>query len=243
MLVGKHTKMADLIHMNQFTLDVIERFGIQLGFGNKTVEQVCIEYNIPVEFFLEIINAFIDKDYFPQQRLQNFSLTHIIDYLKKTHDSYTKERIPEIEALIEQMESSCYSQKENISLLKKFFNEYKQELTNHIDREDTLVFPHAELVNATYQQEHPAPGALAKIKEYSMKQFEKEHDNIEEKLFDLKNIIIKYLPPPKNQHLCRKLLYAIFSLEKDINDHSRIEDKVMVPKVAELEQLVLAKNG
>lgn len=242
MLVGKHMKMADLIHMNHFTLDVMERFGIKLGFGNKTVEQVCHDYSIPLEFFLEIINAFIDTDYFPQKRLQNFSLTHIINYLKKTHELYHHERIPEIEGLIAQMESSCYSQKENITLLKKFFNEYKQELANHTEREDTLVFPHAELVNRTYQQENPEKEAVEKIKQYSMQQFEQEHDNIEEKLFDLKNIIIKYLPPPKNQQLCRKLLYALFSLEKDINDHSRIEDKVLVPKVAELEQLVLAKN-
>ncbi|MFO7938686.1 MAG: hemerythrin domain-containing protein [Bacteroidales bacterium] len=235
--------MADMIHLNHFTLDVIERFGIKLGFGNKTIEQVCNENGIPVDFFLEIVNAFIDKDYFPQKQLQDVNLMHIIKYLKKTHESYLQERIPEIEELIDQMESSCYSQKENIILLKKFFSEYKHELENHTNREDTLVFPHAELVHNTYQEKKPSAEALEQIKKYSMKQFEQEHDNIEEKLYDLKNIIIKYLPPPKNQQHCRKLLYALFSLEKDINDHSRIEDKVLVPKVAELEKLVLSQHG
>jgi len=243
MLVTKDMMMAEMIHLNHFTLDIIDRFDMHLGFGNKTIEQICQQYSIPVDFFLEIINAFIDKDYFPQKKLQNFSLEHIINYLKKTHASYHNERIPEIEKLIEQMEKVCYSQKENITLLRKFFEEYKQELENHTNREDKVVFPYAERVNNSYQKGSPTPDDLAEIKKYSMKQFEEEHDDIEEKLYDLKNIIIKYLPPAKNQELCRKLLFALFALEKDINDHSRIEDKVLIPKVTELERLVLNKNA
>ena len=58
MIITKETKMADVIHMNYFTLSMLNRFGIDLGFGDKTVEEVCNQKNIDSDFFLEIINAY-----------------------------------------------------------------------------------------------------------------------------------------------------------------------------------------
>ena len=79
------------------------------------------------------------------------------------------------------------------------------------------------------------------MENYSIDIFKNEHDNIEEKLFDLKNIIIKYLHQPKDEKLCNKLLYELFNLEQDLNDHSRIEDKVLVPKIREMEKIIIQR--
>jgi regulator of cell morphogenesis and NO signaling len=81
MLITKNIKMADVIHMNYFTLSVLNRFGIELGFGDKTVVEVCKKANIDVDFFLEIANAFVDKDYFPKKQLQLPLLFSIIIFL------------------------------------------------------------------------------------------------------------------------------------------------------------------
>ena len=75
--------------------------------------------------------------------------------------------------------------------------------------------------------------------EYSINDYYDEHDDIEEKLFDLKNILIKYLPQQKESDIINKLLINLFMLEQDINYHSRIEDKVLVPKVAAIEKELL----
>ena len=53
--------MADVIHLNYFTLSVLNRFGIELGFGDKTVDEVCKQNQDDVDFFLEIVNIFVDK--------------------------------------------------------------------------------------------------------------------------------------------------------------------------------------
>ncbi len=64
-------------------------------------------------------------------------------------------------------------------------------------------------------------------------------DEKQVKLFDLKNLIIKYLPPAKDYTLSNALLFEIFRLERDLNDHSRIEEKVLVPKMQLIEQQIL----
>lgn len=238
MIITKNIKMADVIHANYFTLSVLNRFGIELGFGDKSVDEVCEKNNVDVDFFLEIVNAFVDKDYFPKKHLQTFSVKLITNYLQKTHDYYHKLKVPEIENLIEEMVDSCYTQKENIVLLKKFFNDYKQELLNHTRREEKIVFPYTLAIEKAYNSEESDNSVIELMETYSIEIFQNEHDNIEEKLFDLRNIIIKYLPQPKNSRLCNKLLYELFNLEQDINDHSRIEEKVLVPKIREMEKII-----
>lgn len=238
MLITKNIKMADVIHRNYFTLTVLNRFGIELGFGDKSVDDVCKIYHVDVDFFLEIVNTFVDKDYFPKKHLQTFPVKFITDYLQQTHNDYHQNKVPEIEFLIEQMVDSCYTQKDKIVLLKKFFNDYKQELLNHTKREEEVVFPYTLAIEKEYLSDKPDQSVLKLMKTYSIEVFQNEHDNIEEKLYDLKNIIIKYLPQPKNSKLCNKLLYELFNLEQDLNDHSRIEEKVLVPKIREMEKII-----
>ena len=230
--------MADVIHLNYFTLSVINRFGIELGFGDKTVEDVCKQKEVDLDFFLEILNAFVNKDYFPKKHLQTFSVQLITDYLQKTHYYYHQVKVPEIETLMKEMVNSCFTQKENLVLLEKFFNDYKQELINHTRREEEVVFPYAIAIENAFNKNIKDKKISNLMETYSMDIFKNEHDNIEEKLFDLKNIIIKYLPQPKNVKLCNKLIYELFNLEQDLNDHSRIEDKVLVPKIREMERII-----
>ncbi|HKL09544.1 MAG TPA: hemerythrin domain-containing protein [Bacteroidales bacterium] len=238
MIITKDNKMADVIHLNYSTLTVLNRFEIALGFGDKTIEDICRQHQVDLDFFLEIINTFVNEDYFPKKHLQSFSITLINDYLKKTHDYYHQVKVPEIENLMEQMVNNCYTQKSNLTLLKKFFNDYKQELKNHTQREDEVVFPYTLAIEKAFLSEKTERKTIKLMEEYSIDVFEREHDNIEEKLFDLKNIIIKYLPQPKNFELCNKLLNELFTLEQDLNDHARIEDKVLVPKVREMERVI-----
>ena len=238
MTITREMKMADLVHLNHLLIPVINRFGIDLGFGDSTVGQICGKKNINLDFFLEIANAYHDDEYFPQQHLQSFSVGLITDYLKMTHQFYVKTKIPEIEALVDEMVKKCYPRQSNIEMINKFFDEYKIELLNHIQREDDVVFPYALEVEEAFLQKG-LPGPLRdKMEKYSMDDFKKEHDNLEEKLYDLINIIIKYLPAPKDNYLCSKVITGLSYLENDLNNHARIEDKVMIPKVIKMEKFL-----
>ncbi len=236
------SKMADLVHMNYLLISVINRFEISLGFGDNTVSDICKKYNVNVDFFLEIVNSFNDPNYFPGKDLQNFSIQFIVDYLSKTHQYYLKEKIPEIETLIERMLNECYPHNDHAHLLNSFFKEYKDELITHISREDEIVFPYSIRVENDYTNKTNEKNDRESTN-YSINKYRSEHNDIEEKLFDLKNIIIKYLPSPQNQALCHKVLTELFNLEKDINDHSRIEENVLIPKVILMENELNNRNN
>lgn len=228
MLITQTMKMADVIHINYRLLPVINRFEIELGFGDSTVDEVCKKNNVNIHFFLEIINAFNDKDYFPKKNLQQFSVSLIVNYLRKNHIYYISEIIPHIEKTLKSLSNNS----NNSKLIKNFFEEYKKELLIHIDREETVVYPYVVEI----ERINNSTKSTDKLKKYSIDIFADEHENIEEKLFDLKNIIIKYMPSSTESGTYNKILFDLFTLEKDLNDHSQIEEKVLIPKVREIEK-------
>lgn len=227
--------MAGLVHANYMLVTVINRFGIKLGFGDKSVAQVCREYQINTDFFLEIINTFHDKGYFPNEKLQKFSVDDIIWYLENTHRYYSQVKLPQIQSLIKEVVANNKEHKQYMEMMQSFFQEYRNEVITHTDHEDQVVFPYSRAIDKSCKSNAYFEQHMEKLKDYSIYVFEREHDDLESKLLDLKNIIIKYLPEPLNNQAYKAILFELFVLESDLNDHARIEDKVLVPKVKQME--------
>lgn len=240
MTIVQTTQLADALHNNVLLLPIINRFGIQLGFGNKTIEQICQEHQVNVHFFLEIVNSFIDKDYFPQSELQAFPLKSIINYIIQSHHYYVNLKIPQIKELIElQLKNAGDRNRKSYELIRDFFTGYSDELIEHIDKEEKDVHPYILAIDSAYQSGQITAELKSRVKKESIQNYADDHSNVEDKLFDLKNLIIKYLPPSKDYTTSNAILFELFRLERDLNDHSRIEEKVLVPKVQMLENLIL----
>lgn len=240
MLFTLDMKMADIIHKNYLLLSILPRFDIKLGFGDQTIEEVCAHQGVNPYFFIEIVNSFHDKSFFPKNNLKSFQLKDIVNYLRKTHEYYLTSKIPEIEAYIQELvESGKPENKSNLMMLEKFFGNYKSELIKHIAREDERVLPYVLRLEDVLSNNTVNQDILNEIKTEGIEVYETEHEDIEENLFDLKNIIIKYFPPTQNNALCNTILIELFRLERDLSDHSSIEDKVLVPKVKLLEETIL----
>ncbi|MCG8307850.1 MAG: hemerythrin domain-containing protein [Cytophagales bacterium] len=231
-LFTRDSKMTDLVHSNYLLLTVLNRFDIKLGFQDKTVRETCAERSINMDFFLAIINTFHNHAYFPEDELQSFSSNLIINYLRKSHQDFIKVNLPNIEMLLMKLVDSSNSA--DLKVIQSFYNTYKDELLDHIKDEEENTFPYVLELQKYYDLKiNYLPENLVN---YSIKSFEKEHTNVDEKLFDLKNIIIKFLEPTYNDRYCNEFLFKLFQFENDLTDHARIEDKILVPKVLKIEK-------
>lgn len=219
-------KMVNLIHTNYHLLPVIHRFGIRLGFKNKTVEEICLANQINSDFFITIVNTFHNQNFFPERKLLSFSPLLIIDYLKKTHRYYVNYSLPKIERLLHELFSGKHRNIE-MKTIEEFYQDYKTKLLKHIADEEKNVFPYiTKLVNTPEE---------IKNKTFHLN-FEEEHESVDLEIDDLKNLIIKYIDPGYNELTCNELLSEIFRFEKDILDHARIEDAILIPQVKQLQQ-------
>ena len=159
----------------------------------------------------------------------------IIDYLQNTHAYYLEYSVPRIDNLLKKLLEECSDACTELNMIESFYKKYNEELLIHIRNEDEKIFPYVRDLQQYAENDHNNQDKYGK---YSIRQFEKEHTNVDEKLNDLKNLILKYLKPAYDQNHCNEFLFALFQFEQDLKDHARIEDKILVPKVLELENQI-----
>jgi len=214
--------MADLVNSNISILGVIPRVGLSFGFGDDTVEEACRKHGVNANTFLLICSVYSLDGYLPSSEfLKKVDIRDVVKCLRRSHSYYT-DAANALADGIEQMIEPCDDKYKKI--IWKFFTEYKEELQKHFEYEEKMVFPYVESV-----LEHH------KNKDFTILQYEENHSNIEEKLDDLKNIVMKYLPKQCDTAKVYNVLLRIFTLEQDLRKHTIIEDDILVPIVNRLE--------
>ncbi len=216
-------KMSEIICDNASLLLVMSRFGISLGFGDDSVHQVCSRQNVDLGTFLAVINFLSDNTNRIADYGNDLSVDALLDYLKRSHSYFLDFALPGIR---EKLVAAIGKQGEVTGLVLKFFDDYMAEVGKHMEYEEQLVFPFVESL-----LEGRADGNFA------ISTFSRYHIPVDEKLTELKNIIIKYIPQQSaNNNLLNSVLFDIFSCEKELQSHCRIEDYLFVPAVMNLEK-------
>ncbi|OAV69861.1 iron-sulfur cluster repair di-iron protein [Bacteroidales bacterium Barb6] len=230
-MINANTQMSEVVEEHPSLIPVINRFGIRLGLGDKSVKAVCAEHQLDTDFVLTVINTFLNDEYFPERKLQTFHTSQIIDYLTKTNQYYLRFQLPNIERHLNSFISMSTPDNHTLALIGKFFSTFKEELTARIEADGKVWFPYC-LSLSEQLTACPASG-----EELHLGSEAHEEDTIEALLFDLKSIMIKHLSGEYNENLCYAVIFAISSLEKDIKQHNRIRYRILTPMVAAMEKL------
>lgn len=214
-------KMRDLVNDNSAIILVMGRFGISLGFGDKSVREVCRMHHVNENTFLEVVNFVSNKGY----NYESISLPSLIGYLKQAHEYYLDFNLPNIRRkLIESID--CSGTDDLAMLILKFYDEYVTEVRKHMEYENEVVFTYVEQLSQGFLNRN-----------FTISSFAGKHTPISYKLKEFKDIIIRYYPE-KNNYLLNQVLLEIILSEQDLNSHYMIEDKLFVPAVKLVEQQI-----
>jgi regulator of cell morphogenesis and NO signaling len=206
-----------------------------------SVEEVCQTHGVDPDFFMEIANAYLDEEA-PREDLSHFPLKSMVKYLRATHSYYLEVALPRVEQLISQLLNQPELSKKEINLLSGFFDDYKKDFMQHLLHEENEVLPYILELEKQSLPVHPDQEFIKRLETYSIRKFAQEHERLEYSLENLSRLIIKYLPPLKDQELCMKVLRELADLVKDLADHADMEDRVLIPRVENLEGLVLSRG-
>lgn len=215
-------KMISLIRDNYNLLQSLGSFGISLGFGDKTVSQVCEEQHVDTYTFLAVVNFTINgyRDIDDATRL---SMPTLLQYLKASHDYFIGFQLPFIrKELVDALD-----ERDNLArLILKLYDEYARSITAHMKYEEKHVYPYVEAL----LQGKP-------VADFEIDMYSKHHGQESNKLRELKSIIIKYLPSDGlHNNQLSATLYDIYNNEEWLSLHAQVEDDIFIPAVRRLEQ-------
>ncbi|WP_297235863.1 LuxR C-terminal-related transcriptional regulator [uncultured Prevotella sp.] len=215
-------KLITLIKDNYNILQSLGSFGINLGFGDKTVRDVCEAQNVDTYTFLAIVNLSINgyKNFDDYSRI---SIPTVMHYLHASHEYYLDFQLPFIRKEL----TEALDENDNLArLILKLYDEYASEINKHMKYEEKFLFPYVE----SLMKGEPT-------KNYDIETFSKHHGQTDQKLRELKNIIIKYLPSDglRNNQLSATLC-DIYSNEEWLAKHAEVEEEIMIPSIRHLER-------
>ena len=223
---NKTMKMSDLIDADYKLLLLLTRLKFTLGFGDKSVDSVCKQYNFDTDCFLFLVNVQSNKSVLNiNESFNKLPLEPFLYYLKCSHEYFLEKRLPNIRRKLKLIFTEDEQNLQDLVL--DFFDVYSKEVYDHMKYEDNTVFPYVRNLLAKSTNNEV----------YSIDIFEERHNDIENKMTDLKRILMKYISGVKDQGLMINILLELYMSEEELATHTYIEDELVIPKVRSLENI------
>ena len=216
-------KMISLIRDNYDLLQALGSFGINLGFGDKTVRETCEDNDVDTYTFLAVVN-FTMNGYGEFDNDEQISVPTLLHYLQASHAYFLEFQLPYIRREL----SESLDENDSLGrLILKFYDEYAHEIRRHMQYEQKTLFPYVQqLIDG-----EPA-------NDYNVETFSKHHGAADKKLRELKLLIIKYLPQDGlHNNQLTATLHDIYENEVWLRQHAEVEDHIFVPAIRRLEQI------
>lgn len=217
-------KMISLIRDNYDLLQMLGSFGINLGFGDKTVKETCEDNDVDTYTFLAVVN-FTANGYGEFEADELVSVPTLLHYLEASHAYFLDFQLPYIRR---ELQESLDERESLAKLILRFYDEYAHEIRRHMKYEQKTLFPYVQsLIEGQ-------PG-----NDYNVDTFSKHHGATDKKLRELKLLIIKYLPQDGlHNNQLTATLHDIYENEVWLRQHAMVEDHIFVPAIRRLEQMV-----
>ena len=216
-------KMISLIRDNYDLLQALGSFGINLGFGDKTVRETCEDNDVDTYTFLAVVN-YAMNGYGEFDNDEQISVPTLLHYLQASHAYFLEFQLPYIRREL----SESLDENDSLGrLILKFYDEYAHEIRRHMQYEQKTLFPYVQQL---------IDGESAN--DYNVETFSKHHGATDKKLRELKLLIIKYLPQDGlHNNQLTATLHDIYENEVWLRQHAMVEDHIFVPAIRRLEQI------
>lgn len=179
--------------------------------------------NLEKDFFEGLYAGILNPEIFDLDSFTGFELREILDYLKKSHNEYLTIWFPQIEALVNEVKTDLGVNDVTLTL-KSFVVNYYNELTNHINFEEKVLYNFVEkLLQGNY---------VEKEKVFVLNHFLETHNHdVSDELVLIQKVIINKDPSLQDHPKIKTLFEKLNLIENDLAVHGMIEDELLISKI------------
>ena len=196
-------------------LQLVQRFGIPFGVGDKSIETICQENGVDCTTLLAVVNFAVNGEY---QYTPKIDITTLRQYLENAHIYFMDFQLPRIRQLLLEAINLAGSDNKVPLLIVRFYDEYVEEIRAHIQHENECAFEH----HAT-DDRHIAAKAI-ELKNLIIKYY--PHNDKQNQQNQEQN------------RLLYAVLHDIYHFENELALHCAIEDEILLPALVKNDQTI-----
>jgi regulator of cell morphogenesis and NO signaling len=220
--------LSDIVKEHYQTAKIFENYGLDFCCkGKRSLVSACEEKGIEVQSIMkELDQALQSGD--QQNNYDKMSLTELIEYIVRVHHQYIKVNAPQVLGYVQRIATKHGDKYPYMQEVYELFSEIKEELEEHMMKEEKALFPRIKLLELT---------DTGKIREAHLKTpievMEHEHDHAGTIMMKIRNLTNNYEAPETACTTHRLALQALKAFEEDLHTHVHLENNILFPKAIE----------
>ena len=239
MTVVMDKSVRELALENPSSTKVFERLGIDYCCGgNKSLQEACRVADLNIDQVLDSLDKAAQADLArdEQREWQVEPLAALIEHIQSTHHKYTKEEIARLGPLFEKVCSVHSNKHPELLEVREIFQNLAQELSAHMMKEETILFPYIVRVESAVTRKETMPRAPFGSVQNPVSMMEHEHDSAGHALRGMRQRTNGYSAPADSCVSYQTLYKALAIFEADLHQHIHLENNILFPRALVVEK-------
>jgi regulator of cell morphogenesis and NO signaling len=234
--IGGNTTVRELVGRYPQTRKTFEKYGIDYCCGGgRCLAEVAQERRAALPDLVRDIEAALvetstrtkttEKDWYAAP------LRELIDHILQVHHAYMHEALPRIKELGRKV-LNAHGAHHGVMLrhVSDLYNALDTELTNHLRKEEEVLFPYIVAAEAHRQGGPKEPSACFGSVGNPIRQMEAEHESAGEVLVQIRKVTSGYSLPDDACLTFRALYEELERMEEDLHQHIHLENNILFPR-------------
>ena len=215
-----------------YAIAVMEKWQIDYCCrGHQSVAEACRTAGVtPAELLTAIGDPRVEQDLDWQQT----PLVDLQNYIVAVHHTYTRQALETIQLLSDKVANRHGGGHAEVLTVQQVFGELNAELLPHMMKEEQVLFPYVEELEARSASD-PRPQSCFGSIANPIRMMLFEHETAGEKLVQLRAATNGYALPPDACLSFRALYERLEDLEQDLHRHIHLENNILFPRALRLE--------
>ncbi len=223
---------------NPSSIRIFESLGIDYCCGGKRpLSDACSRVNVDLDRALRLLEAAkLDGQAPDTGGWKTKPLGELIAYVVGKHHSYVRQEIPRIRGLLTKVLAKHGPTHPEIAHIGELFSAVAQELSTHMLKEEQVLFPYVERMEAALQAGENAPAAFFGSVKQPIANMVAEHDDAGALLAWIRVLSNGYSAPAGACPTFVGLFKGLEEFERDLHHHVHLENNILFPRAIEMEQ-------
>ena len=220
---------------------LFEQLGIDYCCGGaKALDEACAGAGVEMGEVLSALEA-IEESQADQSGSTNWqaeSLSSLISYILDKHHVFTRNELARIDPLMAKVLKVYGEQRAELSQIRASFEELKQDLLAHMQKEETVLFPYISLMESARENSRAIPKPPFQTVGNPVRMMMFEHDRAGELLRSIRELTGNFTAPEGACISYQTLYRALEELEADLHEHIHLENNILFPRSLKLERAI-----
>jgi len=230
------TTIREIVASDYRTAAVFQRHGLDFCCkGSKTIAQGCRDSGTDEMALIRDLDAVLDTPAAGLPRFAAWDARTLIAYIVGNHHAYVREAMPTVLRHTAKIASVHGERHPELSHIAKLFARVAAEMTEHMIKEERVLFPFIAALEESATRRAPRPPAPFGTVANPIHAMEAEHEFVGDAMAEIRHLTGGYTPPADACATYLVCFQELEAFERDLHDHVHLENNLLFPKAAALE--------